>query len=84
MNVATRRGRRGSNNAVRRDTGRVGQEYRVHKYDRRRTWLLRPLTAIEDVLYVAVAAILVAIAAVLLFPPVADSFTGHDVLAESS
>jgi uncharacterized membrane protein (DUF373 family) len=45
-------------------------------------WLLTTLGAIEDVLYVAVAAILVAIAAVLLYRTVVDSFTGHDLFAE--
>ena len=54
----------------------------MHKYDRRPTWLLRALSSVEDVLYLAVAAILVAIAAVLLYRTVADSFTGHGVFAE--
>ena len=40
------------------------------------------LIAIEDVLYVAVAAILVAIAAVLLYRTVADSFSGDGAFAD--
>ena len=45
-------------------------------------WLLTTLIAIEDVLYVAVAAILVAIATVLLYRTVADSVTGGGVFAD--
>ncbi len=49
---------------------------------RRPSWLLTALTSTEDVIYVAVAAILVAIAAVLLYRTVDDGVSGHGVFAD--
>jgi uncharacterized membrane protein (DUF373 family) len=48
----------------------------------RPSWLIEALNSIEDVIYVAVAAILVAIAAVLLYRTVVDSFSGHHLFAD--
>ncbi len=49
---------------------------------RRSDWLLATLSTAEDVIYVGVAVILVAIAAVLLYRTVVDSFSGHHLFAD--
>lgn len=49
---------------------------------RRPSWLITVLSTVEDIIYVAVAVILVAIAAVLLYRTVVDSFSGHHLFAE--
>jgi len=45
-------------------------------------WLITTLSTIEDVIYVAVAVILVAIAAVLLYRTVVDSISGHHLFSD--
>jgi uncharacterized membrane protein (DUF373 family) len=49
---------------------------------RRSGRLIAALSTAEDVIYVGVAVILVAIAAVLLYRTVVDSFSGHHLFAE--